>query len=84
MSEQSFFKRHSLLIYFVLSFLISWIGVYAVIGQKFWAGEVIGFSDLGVMAFAMLNGPFFAGILMTYLADGKMGIKDLFAEFSIL
>jgi hypothetical protein len=61
MSDHSFVKRHSLVIYFVLTFLISWIGVYAVIAQKFWAGSVIEFSDLGVMAFAMLNGPFLAG-----------------------
>jgi len=80
MSEKSFVKRHSLVIYFVLAFLISWIGVYVVIGQKFWAGSVIEFSDLGVMAFAMLNGPFFAGLLMTYLVDGKLGLKELFAR----
>jgi membrane protease YdiL (CAAX protease family) len=82
MSEQSFVKRHSLIIYFVLAFLISWIGVYAVIGQKFWAGSVIEFSDLGVMAFAMLNGPFLAGLLMTILVDGKLGLKDLFAKMT--
>ncbi len=80
MRDQSFVKRHSLIIYFVLAFLISWIGVYVVIAPKFWAGSDIEFSDLGVMAFAMLNGPFFAGLLMTYLADGKKGIKNLFAK----
>ncbi len=73
-------KRHSLIIYFVLAFLISWIGVYVVIAPKFWAGSDIEFSDLGVMVFAMLNGPFFAGLLMTYIADGKKGIKNLFAK----
>ena len=80
MNEQSFVKRHSLVIYFVLAFLISWIGVYAVIGQKFWAGSDIEFSDLGIMAVAMLNGPFFAGLLMNLLVDGKLGIKTLFSK----
>jgi membrane protease YdiL (CAAX protease family) len=61
-------------------FLVSWIGVYAVIGQKFWVGSVIEYSDLGVMAFAMLNGPFFVGLLMTYLVDGKIGLKELFVK----
>ena len=80
MSEQSFVKRYSLGIYFVLAFFISWIGVYVIIAPKFWAGDVIEFSDIGVMAFAMLNGPFIAGLLMTYLTGGKKGIKDLFAK----
>ena len=80
MDEQSFARRHSVAIYFVLTFLISWIGVYVVIGPKFLAGDVIELSDLGVMAFANLNGPFIAGLLMTYLADGKKGVKDLFAR----
>lgn len=80
MTSQSFAKKHSLAIYFVLAFLISWIGVYAIVGQKFWSGNPIEFSDLGIMAFAMLNGPFFAGLLMTYFADGKKGLKDLGAR----
>jgi membrane protease YdiL (CAAX protease family) len=79
-NEQSFVKKNSSLIFFVLAFLISWIGVYVVIGEKFWAGSDIEFGDLGIMAFAMLNGPFFAGLLMTYVVDGKDGIKDLFSK----
>jgi len=77
MSDESFIKRHSVVIFFVLAFAISWISVYAVIGEKFWARLALEFSDLGVMAFAMLNGPFIAGLLMTYLVDGKLGLKKL-------
>jgi len=80
MNESNFIKRYSLLIFFVLTFLISWIGVYIVIAPKFWTKAVIEFSDLGVMAFAMLNGPFIAGLLMTYLADGKSGLEELFTK----
>jgi len=80
MSEQSFVRRHSLAIYFVLAFAISWVGSFALVGPKFLAGEVIEFSDVGLMAFAMLNGPFIAGLLMTFLADGKLGVKELFAR----
>lgn len=82
MSEQSFVKRHSVVIYFVLAFAISWTSVYAVIGEKFWARSVLELSDLGVMAFAMLNGPFIAGLLMTYLGDGKLGLKKLFHKMT--
>lgn len=82
MNEQSFVKRHSVVIYFILAFLISWIGVYAVIEQKFWAGTVIEVSDIGIMAVVMLNGPFFAGILMTFLVDGKLGLKELLSKMT--
>jgi len=63
-----------------MAFAISWIGTFIVIGPKFLAGEVIEFSDIGLMAFAMLNGPFIAGLLMTYLTDGKQGLKEFFAR----
>ena len=78
MNEQNFVKRHSLVIYFVLAFVISWLGSFVIGGPKFLAGEVFEFSDIGLMAFAMLNGPIIAGLLMTFLGDGKKGIKDLF------
>ena len=80
MSDQGFVKRHSLAIYFVLAFAISWGGCFGLVGPKFLAGSVIELSDIGLMAFAMLNGPFMAGLLMTYVADGKMGLTNLFAR----
>jgi membrane protease YdiL (CAAX protease family) len=81
-SEKSFVKQHSVLLYFILTFLVSWIGVYFVMGPKFLAGEVMDFSDLGVAAAAMLNGPFFVGLLMTYLLDGKVGLKELASKMT--
>ena len=80
MSEQNFVKSHSLVIYFVLAFAIAWIGSFVLVGPKFLAGSVIEFSDIGLMAIAALVAPFTAGLLMTYLADGKLGIKDLFEK----
>ena len=73
-------KRKSLIGYFILTFIISWVGVFGIIGEKFLAMKVIDYNDLGLMAFAMLNGPFIAGLLMTYLVGGKKGFKDLFAR----
>ncbi len=80
MNEQSFVKRYSLVIYFVLAFAIAWIGSFVLVGPKYLAGEVIEFSDIGLMAIAALLAPFTAGLLMTYLADGKAGLKELFAK----
>lgn len=80
MNKQSFVRRHSTAIYFVVAFAISWIGTFLVIGPKFLVGEVIKSIDLIVMTAAMLNGPFIAGLLMTYLADGKQGLKEFYAR----
>jgi membrane protease YdiL (CAAX protease family) len=79
-NEQSFVKRHALVIYFVLAFAIAWIGSFVSVGPKFLAGEALEFSDSGPMAFAMLGAPFLAGLLMTYLRDGTSGLKELFAR----
>ena len=80
MNEQSFVKRHALVIYFVLAFAIAWIGSFVSVGPKFLAGEALEFSDSGPMASAMLGAPFLAGLLMTYLRDGTSGLKELFAR----
>lgn len=79
MSEQSFVKRHSVVIYFVLAFGIAWIGSFVLVGPKYLAGEVIVFDDVGKMAIVALLAPFTSGLLMTYLADGKAGLKELSA-----
>jgi membrane protease YdiL (CAAX protease family) len=79
-NEQSFVKRHSLVIYFVLAYAIAWIGSIVLVGPKFLAGEVIVFDDVGKMAIAALCAPFISGLLMTYLADGKLGLEEFFAR----
>ena len=75
MSDQSFVKRHSLALFFALAFMISWVGSFVLVGPKFLAGEAIEMADIGLMAFATLNGPISAGLLITYLVDGKTGLK---------
>ncbi len=80
MNNKSFIKRHALAIYFILAFGIAWIGSFVFVGPIFLAGEDIEFSDGGPMALAMLGAPFIAGILMTYLVDGKSGLNELFVR----
>jgi membrane protease YdiL (CAAX protease family) len=80
MSEQSFIKRHSVLIYFVLAFAIAWIGSFVLVGPKYLAGEEIVFDDIGLMAITALIAPFISGLLMTYLSDGKLGLEELFVK----
>jgi membrane protease YdiL (CAAX protease family) len=79
-TEKSFVQRHAVLLYFVLVFLISWLGSYLAIGTRFLQGGVPELSDIGLMAIPMLGAPFGVGILMSYLADGRKGLKDLFSR----
>jgi len=81
-NEQSFVKRHSLVIYFVLAFAIAWIGSFVSAGPEFLAGEALESSDSGPMASAMLGAPSIAGLLMTYLAEGKAELEELFAKMT--
>jgi len=79
MISQSPIGRHALAIYFVLAFGIAWIGSFVSAGPRFLDGEAIESSQGGLMALAMLGAPFTAGILMTYLANGKPGLSELIA-----
>jgi len=82
MNRKTFIQSHSVLIYFFLTFLISWGGSFLGVGPKFLRGETIDLSDIGIMGLAMLAGPFIAGILMTYLTDEREGLSDLFSRMT--
>lgn len=77
MTEKSFHHRHAVVIYFVLVFLTTWIGAFLVAGTRFLEGAVPQLSDIGLIAIPVLGGPFFVGILMTYLTDGREGLRGL-------
>jgi membrane protease YdiL (CAAX protease family) len=78
--EKRFVQRHAVAIYFVLVFLISWLGVYLVTGTRYLQGEGPDLAAVGFMAIPMLGAPFGIGILMSYLVDGRTGLKDLFSR----
>ena len=80
MREKPFAQRHAVALYFVLVFLISWLGVYLAAGTRFLQGEGPELSDVGFMAIPMLGAPFALGILMSYLVDGRRGLKDLLSR----
>ena len=74
----NFIKRHSVLLYFLLTFAISWGGIVLVVG---------GFRQLIVptdkfntllppVILAILVGPSLTGLIMTILVNGKDGLKE--------
>jgi membrane protease YdiL (CAAX protease family) len=73
-------QRFPIASYFILAYLISWGGSFAIGGPKFLRGESLGLEDILLMGPLMLAGPCIAGIAMTYLADGKAGLGDLFSR----
>jgi len=85
LTARSFVQRHALVSYFVLVFLISWVGSYLAVGTRLLRGEPepTELSDIGLMAIPMLGAPFGVGILMSYLVNGRKGLANLFSRMRI-
>jgi membrane protease YdiL (CAAX protease family) len=81
-SRKAFLERHAVATYFVLAFAISWAGVLLVIGGPAGIpGTPQETERLFPLAFlAMLAGPSLAGILLTMLARGRDGLRELRAR----
>jgi len=72
--------RRPITSYFFLAFTISWSAGLTVAAPKLLHGEALSKTS-GILMFpAMLLGPSLGGILMTRLADGPKGIRELFAR----
>jgi len=78
----AFVRRHPVASYFVLAYLFAWGGSFAAVGPKFLRGEPMQFVDALLMFLPMLAGPSIAGITLTYIVDGKSGLRDLFSRMS--
>jgi len=81
MTIKAFIKRYSILIFFVLTFTISWGGFILVVGPS-------GFSNANWLAdpsflfvvMVMLAGPSVAGLVMTGISDGQAGFSKLLSR----
>jgi membrane protease YdiL (CAAX protease family) len=74
-------KRHSLLIYFALVFVISWGGGFLILGPGGLPLNAEEFENLGASLYvAILAGPCLAGLLLTGMVDGRLGLHELLAR----
>jgi membrane protease YdiL (CAAX protease family) len=74
-------KRHSVLIYFALVFVISWGGGFLILGPVGFPLRAEEFASLGPLLYAAtLGGPSLAGILLTALVDERPGLRELLAR----
>jgi hypothetical protein len=78
---KTFIKRHPVLIFYALVFVISWGGILILAGP----GGIPGTKEQveRLMPFALLAlfaGPSVAGILMTGLVDGRVGLHELLSR----
>lgn len=76
-------SKYYLYIYFTLAFLISWVSSALIVGLS----EIINIhgvatqSQMPLVIVAMVLGPTIAGLISTWFANGKLGMKELFARF---
>ena len=78
---KAFIKRHPVLTYFVVTFVISWGGFVLVVGPSGFPGAPEQFETLlPFVAWAMLAGPSITGILLTGLVSGKAGLRELLSR----
>jgi membrane protease YdiL (CAAX protease family) len=71
--------QYGVLIYFVLTFALSWSGALIVLGPGLARGETLSKQD-GVLLFpVMILGPCICGISVTYLLDGATAVRGMFS-----
>jgi uncharacterized protein len=78
---KAFIERYPLLSYFTLAFALSWGGILVVVGP----GGIPGTREqtemlLPFVVLAMLVGPSVAGILLTGLVHGRVGLRELLSR----
>ena len=74
-------KRHAVLIYFALVFVISGGGILLIVGPGGFPLNPEQFASFGPLMYAaMLAGPCVAAILLTGIVDGRSGLRDLLAR----
>lgn len=78
---RTWINQYAALIYFVLTFVITWGSIFLVVGSVGFPLSKAQIEAAGPMVYVgMLVGPSAAGILMIGLADGRTGYRALFSR----
>lgn len=77
MKIMEWIRRRPVASYFILVFLISWGGSLLGGGVYLLQGKAIELKDTLPMGVAMIGAPTLVGIVMTYICDGRQGLRDL-------
>jgi membrane protease YdiL (CAAX protease family) len=80
MNIRSVLQRYPIATYFVLAFAISWGWTFIIIGPASLRGETFELSTVIQVGLLILTGPMLAGILSTYIVDGKKGLQGLLSR----
>jgi len=84
-TRKSFIKKHSALLYFILTFAITWGCMALVAAPEGFPISKQKLDELGPMVYVgMLIGPSLSGLLLTALDSGKKGFRELWARLSKL
>jgi len=75
-----FIRKHPALLYFLLTFAISWTAAFLIAAPKFLQGAELPKVTGALLFPAMLLGPSFSGIFLTRWLDSRQGLQSLFAR----
>lgn len=82
MGAKTFIQKSPVAFYFTLTFLISWLGAFALVANKLIHGVPIPKLD-GILMFpVMLLGPFGSGIILTGITGGRNSLRELFGRLN--
>ncbi len=82
MGAKTFIQKNPVVIYFVLTFLISWLGAFVLVANKLIHGDPIPKLD-GILMFpVMLLGPLGSGIILTGITGGRKSLRELFGRMN--